>query len=124
MIGAGKIKAANDLLNYTLLRETDHDSWKDWFESVGETYQKPKHTLFVDDSNVRYQSAVDGQGIELSCRSLIKNDVAAGKLLSPFEQSVNNFSYYLVEAANIRTNPAATAFKSWLLEEANNASDS
>ena len=115
--GANKIKDAKDLLKHTLLRETDYDSWKDWFESVGETYHKPKHTLFIDDSNVRYQSALDGQGIELSCRSLIKEDVAKGKLITPFEQSINNFSYFLVEPIDREPTEAADKFTQWLIEE-------
>ena len=119
MVGADKIKTARDLLNHTLLRETDHDSWKDWFESVGENYQKPPHTLFIDDSNVRYQSALDGQGIELSCRSLITDDVKSGKLLSPFKQSVNNFSYYLVEPDDRKPSDATGKFTDWLIDEVN-----
>ena len=119
MVGAIKIRTARDLLNATLLRETDYDSWKDWFESVGEKYGKPKHTLFIDDSNVRYQSALDGQGVELSCRSLIKDDVKAGKLLSPFKHSINDFSYFLVEPTDRKPTVAADKFTRWLIDEAN-----
>ena len=119
MAAVSKIKSAKDLLNVTLLRETDYDSWKDWFESVGVVYGKSKHTLFIDDSNVRYQSALDGQGVELSCRSLIEDDIKRGKLLTPFKQSINNFSYYLVEPTDREPTPAAEKFTRWLIDEIN-----
>jgi len=119
MTGSKKIKNVKDLFNFTLLRETDHDSWKHWFDAVGENFVKPKHTLFIDDSNVRYQTALDGQGIELSCRSLISEDVERGKLLCPFKESTNHFSYYLVQPLGITPTDAASKFTQWLIEEAN-----
>ena len=116
--GALKIKTPSDLFKHTLLRETDHNSWQDWFALAQEKYITPAHTLFIDDSNVRYQAALDGQGVELSCRSLIKNDVETGKLLCPFELSLTRFSYYLAEPANRETTPAAQKFINWLKREA------
>ena len=116
--GAQKISQPSDLFQYTLLRETDHNSWHDWFALVEETYEAPAHTLFIDDSNVRYQAALDGQGVELSCRSLIQSDLQAGRLLCPFELSLTRFSYYLAEPEHRQTTSAAEKFISWLKHEA------
>ena len=116
--GANNIAQPSDLLNYTLLCETDHNSWHDWFAVGSEKYQAPAHTLFIDDSNVRYQAALDGQGVELSCRSLVQPDLDKGRLLCPFEQSLNRFSYYLAEPQDREKTPATEKFISWLKQEA------
>ena len=111
--GANSVKKAKDLLNYTLLRETDYNSWQDWFALAGDKIINSKHT-FIDDSNVRYQAAIDAQGVELSCRTLISDDLARGKLISPFELSLNSFSYYLAEPENYQPNTATQKFIDWL----------
>lgn len=116
--GAEQIKKPGDLFKFTLLRETDYNSWHDWFALTNETYHTPAHTLFIDDSNVRYQAALDGQGVELSCRSLIKPDIDDGRLLCPFEFSLTSFSYYLAQPKNRETTPAAQKFITWLKQQA------
>ena len=119
LIGAAKINSPKDLLKFTLLKETDHDSWRDWFELAGVKDLTDTHALLIDDSNVRYQAAINGQGIELGCRSLIQADLAAGKLVAPFDFMLNNFSYYLVSPKNRQQKPAAKKFIAWVKREAN-----
>ena len=125
MEDAGKIKSPADLLKYTLLKETDYDSWADWFAFVdqGQLYSQNTHfpkTHFIDDSNVRHQAALDGLGVELSSRRLLRQEISDGVLLAPFELSLNSFSYYLVEPENGEASLLATHFKHWLLNEMQN----
>jgi LysR family glycine cleavage system transcriptional activator len=122
MDDADKISSPADLLKYALLKETDHDSWADWFAFAGleQAYssiaQFPK-THFIDDSNVRHQAALDGLGVELSSRRLLKQEISEGVLLAPFELSLNSFSYYLVAPKNEESSILATCFKRWILSE-------
>ncbi len=119
LMGPEKIRTPGDLLQYTLLKETDYDSWQDWFALTGENHKTARQTLLIDDSNVRYQAAINGQGVELGCRSLVYDDLAAGKLIAPFELSLNSFSYYLVIPKNRQPKPAAEKFIAWLRREVN-----
>ncbi len=116
--GALAIKTPGDLFQYTLLKETDHNSWQAWFDLANVTLETPVHSLFIDDSNVRHQAALDGQGVELGCRSLIKPDLDTGRLFCPFELSLNRFSYYLAESGRGETTPAAQKFIKWIKSEA------
>ena len=112
-----KITQPKDTLKHILLRETDYDSWQDWLELAG-VNDKPKKHTFIDDSNVRYQAAIDGQGIELGCRALIEEDIKAGLLITPFELSLNSFSYYLAEPLKpARQRSASEKFKRWLAQQ-------
>lgn len=114
---AGSISKPADLLGCTLLKETDYDSWQDWFSLAGIDAGTPQHALYVDDGNVRHQAAVDGQGVELGCRSLVGSDVSSGRLVAPFDLSVSSFAYFLVEPVNARPTAAAQRFRDWLLRE-------
>jgi len=118
---SSKIKQPKDLLNYPLLRETDFNSWQTWFNQCGCSIPEKLHSIYMDDSNVRYQAALDGQGVELSCRSLILKDLQTGQLIAPFEQSIQEFSYYLVEPENRNLSVSATIFRNWLYQQINNA---
>jgi LysR family glycine cleavage system transcriptional activator len=116
--GAHALRTPADLCHHTLLRETDHDSWAEWLALAGLVEHVPHHNLYIDDSNVRMQAAVDGQGVELGCIALITDDLAAGRLVMPFDLTLDAFSYYVVHPRR-RTLPAKTeAFRRWLLDEA------
>ena len=80
---------------------------RDWFALFGKPPPDDAGSLHIDDSNVRNQAALDGQGIELSCRTLIRDDVTEGRLLAPFQESIGSFSYYLVEPVHSPLSRAA-----------------
>ena len=112
-----KINTPEDLLRFPLLRETDYNSWEKWFIQCDCSPSKKLRSIYIDDSNVRYQAAIDGQGVELSCRSLIKNDIENGKLVAPFSETIEEFSYYLVEPTNRNLSASALIFREWLLDQ-------
>jgi LysR family glycine cleavage system transcriptional activator len=118
MPGADKIKTPKDLLNFTLLMEIGTDSWAEWFLNVEGEYEKPQLTHYIDDSNVRHQAALDGQGVELSCRELVKNEIKNGQLIAPFHTSVDIYSYYLVEPKQRQSSKIAQQVKRWIIQEA------
>ncbi|NKB60674.1 MAG: hypothetical protein GKR95_00535 [Gammaproteobacteria bacterium] len=72
---------------------------------------------YLDDSNVRLQAALSGQGIELSCRELVNNEIESGQLIAPFDSSVDAYSYYLVEPKHERPSKLAQQFKTWIIRE-------
>ncbi len=107
-----------DLHHHTLLRETDYDSWSEWLAIAGIDDEVPQHSLYIDDSNVRLQAAVDGQGIELGCIALLADDLAAGRLVMPFDRTLDTFSYYIVHPRQAVLPARVAAFRRWLLDEA------
>jgi LysR family glycine cleavage system transcriptional activator len=118
MPGADQIKTPKDLLKYTLLMEIGTNSWSEWFLNAEGSYEKPKLTHYIDDSNVRHQAALDGQGIELSCRELIHHEIENGQLIAPFDTSVDAYSYYLVEPKHRHISNLAQQVKTWIIQEA------
>ena len=70
------------------------------------------------------QAALDGQGVALIGDILAADDLAAGRLVRPFDPSLSTpltFSYYLLSAEDSARQPKVAAFRDWLLEEARGA---
>ena len=66
------------------------------------------------------QAALDGHGVALIGDILVADDLAAGRLVRPFDPSLSTpltFSYYLLSAKDSAEQPKVAAFRDWLLEE-------
>ena len=117
MGGAERIKSPGDLLHCTLLMETDGNSWGDWFRQSTGWDQVLQHQHFIDDSNVRYQAAIDGVGVELCCRQLIQHELDSGRLVAPFDTALTSHGYFLLEPDNSASTDSAECLKQWILEQ-------
>jgi LysR family glycine cleavage system transcriptional activator len=63
------------------------------------------------------QAAVAGKGVALVRRSLIGDELAAGRLIAPLPQGLSKgMAYHLVYLPETMTQPAVRAFRAWLLE--------
>ena len=61
------------------------------------------------------QAAVDGQGVALGSSPLVADDLAAGRLVRPFESTLRTpFGYYLVAPEALADEPAPAAFSTWV----------
>jgi LysR family glycine cleavage system transcriptional activator len=66
-----------------------------------------------------FEAAMDAVGVVASMPALAAEDLAAGKLVMPFDLRVPLPSaYYLVSEPHARTRPAVAAFRDWLIAEA------
>ena len=119
--GREALSAPADLGRHTLLHEESHHNWRAWLGLAGHLDLAPAHDLVIDDTNVRLQAAIDGQGVALGCRALIADDLAAGRLVAPFPTTLGDFAYYVVCPDSTMAKPAVRAFRDWLLDEANAA---
>ena len=122
MPGASKITKPEQLLECTLLQETDYNSWEAWFQLELGQVPRIKNAQAIDDSNVRYQAAVDGLGVELCCRELLQDDIASGRLLAPFDTALQSYGYYLVFPDKSAKRHSTEQFTAWLLEQVNEVS--
>jgi LysR family glycine cleavage system transcriptional activator len=72
-----------------------------------------------NDASLALQAAVDGQGVALGRLTLAADDLAAGRLVQPFDVVLpNDYSYWLVYARAAAERPEVAAFRAWLLAEA------
>jgi len=114
----------DDLRHHTLLHVDWKDaeaSWRMWLLAAGlhdiDPTRGPRFTM----ENMAVQAALDGHGVALIGDILVADELAAGRLVRPFDPSLSTpltFSFYLLSAKDSAEQPKVAAFRDWLLEEA------
>lgn len=122
--GEHPLQVPDDLRWHTLIHEetgvvqSERPSWSDWLRKAGvEGIDASKGLWF--GNTLALEAALDGLGVVLALRPLIADAVAAGRLVVPFEITVESSNaYYLAIPEAIVERPAVRDFSAWLLEEA------
>ena len=122
--GEHPLRRPDDLRHHTLLHVDWKDaeaSWRMWLLAAGlhdiDPTRGPRFTM----ENMAVQAALDGHGVALIGDILVADDLAAGRLVRPFDPSLSTpltFSFYLLSAKDGAEQPKVAAFRDWLLEEA------
>ncbi|MBI2313673.1 MAG: transcriptional regulator GcvA [Betaproteobacteria bacterium] len=127
--GEPPLRQPEDLRNHTLLHDdtlpdlAERPSWDQWLKAAGVPDVDVSRGPHFNSSVLALEAAVDGLGVALGMRPLVAPDIAAGRLVAPFDISVpSGFAYYLVCAEAVADRPRVAAFRDWLLEEARNDS--
>lgn len=112
------LRSPADLRHHHLLHDDDHVVWRDWLAATGiKGIDADRGTFFVD-SSLLVQAAVAGQGVALARSVLVRDELAAGRLVKPFELSLPaEFAYYIVCPEYAAERPKIAAFREWLFAE-------
>ncbi len=118
MTGKYALKLPEDLKHHTLLHDEGHGDWRKWLLAAdGRGVDAGKGPVYTD-SSMAVQSAIEGDGVALARSQLVKDDVARGLLVRPFEISQpSKFAYYIVYPEDSIVTPQMTAFIEWLQEQ-------
>ncbi len=123
--GNNPLREPEDLCRHTLLHHIapyQYDSypdWRMWLQAAGvgacDLGRGPTFSI----ASMAVQAAIEGQGVALVGDVLVADDIAAGRLVRPFELSFPvHFAYYIVSPLATAERPRVVAFREWLLEEA------
>ncbi len=125
--GEHPLRRPADLRHHSLL----HIDWKDaeggwrmWLLAAGLPDLDPSRGPFYSMETMALQAAIDGQGVALVSDMLAADELAAGRLVRPFDRSFSrpiSFAYYLLSRKDRAKQPKVEAFRDWLLEEARDA---
>lgn len=125
MDGRHPLRRPDDLRHHTLIHiedETADRSWPDW-----ETWLRAAGVADVDrDLGPRFtqtiaaaQAAMDGQGVALTGRTCILDDLVARRLVQPFGPGfATAYAYYVVSPEALFDRSKVVAFREWLRAEA------
>ena len=106
------LREPGDLERCTLLH-TPWQSWDIWLQAAGLTL--PRTGPSYPDSLLLMQAAVAGEGVALGRSVLMRDEIAAGRLVRPFTLSVPNpNAYFLVQPPRTPKAAAITAFRDWM----------
>lgn len=122
--GPDALKSPDDLRKHVLLHnhsmdyDPDAPTWLTWLEAAGASNVDASRGTHFSLPDHGLQASIDGAGVVLGWRSLAAEDIAAGRVVEPFDLVLPlGSSFYLVypESQSIRSNIAA--LRDWLMRE-------
>lgn len=118
---AKKVRKAADLQRQVLLHSIARpDDWAVWLAAAKVDGQVDARSgMTYQSSAMAYAAALEGQGFAIAQRFLVEDDLAAGKLATPFRKAVDmgDFTYYLVTPADRGESASMATFRKWLLAQ-------
>ena len=119
MEGPHPLRQPADLAHHMLLHDDLPTNWAMWLKVAGATNVDPTRGPAFTDSGMVLQAAIDGMGVALGRSALAGDDLAAGRLVRPFDIILPaDNAYYLVYPEHTANRPKIKAFRDWILTEA------
>ena len=92
--------------------------WQMWLRAAGAEEVDANRGPRFSYTSFALQAAVNGQGLALGSEALAGDDLAAGRLVRPFDVVLPvNFAYYLVYPEGTADRPKIANFRHWILAE-------
>lgn len=127
LAGRKPLREPRDLLQHNLIH-IDFEAqgavwpnWRMWMLAAGIREFDDARGLHFGQTSLALQAAIDGHGVALGESSTTADDLAAGRLVKPFELSLKappQFAYYVVSPFETADVPMIKAFRDWVLAEA------
>lgn len=114
--GADLIREPTDLLTHHLLRSYRQDEWPLWFRAAGLTPPVARGWVF-DNSLALVDAVAQGLGVALVPAAMFTRDIAAGRIVQPFDLGVLTGTYWLTRLKSRTETNAVAAFKTWIIAE-------
>lgn len=113
---AAQLRQPRDLCSQVLLRSYRAAEWPAWFATAGLPPPVLRGMVF-DTSLALAEVAAQGAGVALLPTALFARDLASGRLVQPFDLTIDTGRYWLTRLSSRRANPAMQAFEDWLLAQ-------
>lgn len=122
--GPVPLREPADLRDHTLIHEDlnfssePYPDWRMWLDASGLRDIESNRGPRFSSSELALQSAIDGYGVALGRSVVVEDDLAAGRLVKPFELAYPvAFAYYLVAPTGWQERPKVAAFGHWLMAQ-------
>ena len=120
------LRVPEDLSRFTLIHDLSlagdpaFPTWRTWLNAAGYPRLASEHGLRINNSAAVVQAAIEGQGVALGRSVMVRDDLAAGRLVRPFADLECGLAlaYYVVYRPECASEARLTAFRDWLLAEA------
>jgi LysR family glycine cleavage system transcriptional activator len=119
--GPEPLRQPADLAHHTLLHATvSRDDWRLWLTAAGLPFSiAARRGLTFDEAFLAIQAAVEGLGVALGRHHLVEADIAAGRLIAPFDTVLpQDAGYYVVTPEATVDDPKIVLFRDWLIASA------
>ncbi|HYZ21015.1 MAG TPA: transcriptional regulator GcvA [Rhodopila sp.] len=119
--GSKPLRRPEDLAHHTLLHTmVSREDWQLWLTASGlPASLAARRGLVFDQSFMALQAAVEGLGVALGRSHLVEADIAAGRLVAPFDIVIpQDAGYYIVAPEENADRPKIKLFRQWLTRSA------
>lgn len=115
---AARLKTPADLAKVPVINDTSSMlPWDDWFAAVG-TAPPPLSGPTLDDPALAFDAAISGQGVLMTVHMMSADAVSDGRLVRPFDVTVESeLGYWLIVAEGRREPRKVRLFREWLRAE-------
>ncbi|MBR1125846.1 transcriptional regulator GcvA [Bradyrhizobium lablabi] len=124
LTGKRPLRKPEDLADHVLLHTSaaNDDDWRLWLTAAGLPTDLSKQPgITFDMVFMTIQAAIDGIGVAMGRTSYVKDDIAKGSLVVPFDITLPaDAGFYLVSPEGRADSPKLSAFRNWLVATAQN----
>lgn len=118
LTGPKPLRTPADLVHHTLIHDDFTIGWENWCREAGVTGIDIQRGPRFTDSALMLQAVIGGRGVCLARDALVRDDLAAGRLVRPFSAQVPGLeAYYIVAPPDHFQRPKVKAFRDWLFAE-------
>jgi LysR family glycine cleavage system transcriptional activator len=118
LTGKRPLQHPEDLRDQVLLHNTNNgDDWRLWLTAAGLPPDLSKQQgITFDLILMTVQAAIDGMGVAMGRTTYVKDDIAKGRLVVPFQITLPaDAGFYLVSPEAAPDSPKLRAFRQWLI---------
>jgi len=116
--GKHPLRSPRDLRHHRLIHDNFRINWAMWLERAGLNDIDPARGLTFESAAYAVEAAVQGQGVLLGRSALVSIDLAAGRLVRPFDLALKSrWKYYVVYPDGALHQQKIRAFRDWLFSE-------
>jgi len=113
----------NELVHVRISELPRHHLWLQFARQAGLNSVNVERGLVFDTAVLAVQYALSGEGIALVDTYLFGDTIRSGRLVKPFENTLDDgFGYYLTTHPEALSDTAIALFRSWLIERFGTAS--
>ncbi len=116
--GDHPLRRPDDLRYHRLIHDNFRIGWATWLRAVGVSGIDHESGVRFESAAYAVEAAVQGEGVLLGRSALVSADLAAGRLVRPFDLSLKSrWSYYVVYPEGALRHRKVKAFRDWLFSE-------
>lgn len=120
--GEHPLHSPADLRYHRLIHDNFRIDWATWLKAAGLDDINPDNGVRFDSAAYAVEAAVQGEGVLLGRSALVSNDLAAGRLVRPFDLALKSrWDYYVVYPEGAMRLKKVRSFRDWLFSEMTSA---
>jgi LysR family glycine cleavage system transcriptional activator len=113
------LRTPEDLKHYPIVRTVSPiitDDWPVWLQQAGAEVDSFKSEIYCETLSFSMNAIVEGLGLGIGRSVLVRDDLASGRLVAPFDIRCSSHAGYQVLSRPERSGlPKVQLFKRWLL---------